>query len=242
MAGDRVVFLDDGGVMNDNRVRAPQWQRLVAEFFAPRLGGAPETWSEANRVVAEGLFDQVDWKARLQAADGDYARFDRTYQLDWLARMCELVGVARLSDDDALALAREANAYVIRRVRSAFPGAVEAIRVLRTRGYQLNTASGESSWDLDRYLSGMGVRDAFDRLYGPDLLGAFKDGPTYYARLLADSGVAPENALVVDDSPKVIAWAASQGIRTVLVGTMDCPDATWRIGSLRDLPEMIDRL
>lgn len=242
MAGDRVVFLDDGGVMNDNRVRAPQWQRLVAEFFAPRLGGIPEDWSEANRIVAEGFFDPRDWDRRLRAAGCDYARFDRAYQLDWLGQMCDRVGVKRFPDDDALDLAREANAYVIRRVRSAFPGAVEAIRALLARGYRLNTASGESSADLDLYLSGMGVRDAFDRLYGPDLVGAFKNGPDYYARLLADAAVAPENALVVDDSPNAIAWAASMGIRTLPVGDLAGPDATRRIEGLRDLPEIIDRL
>ncbi len=37
------IFLDDGGgVMNDNEVRGPQWQRLVGEYFSPTLGGAPE--------------------------------------------------------------------------------------------------------------------------------------------------------------------------------------------------------
>ena len=34
-----IIFLDDGGVMNDNNTRALQWQRLVSEFFAPLLGG-----------------------------------------------------------------------------------------------------------------------------------------------------------------------------------------------------------
>jgi phosphoglycolate phosphatase-like HAD superfamily hydrolase len=50
------IFLDDGGVMNDNAVRGSQWQRLVAEFFAPRLGGDPAAWAEANKVVATELF------------------------------------------------------------------------------------------------------------------------------------------------------------------------------------------
>ncbi len=33
------LFIDDGGVLNDNALRGPQWQRLVAEFFVPALGG-----------------------------------------------------------------------------------------------------------------------------------------------------------------------------------------------------------
>jgi hypothetical protein len=47
----RVVFLDDGGVLNDNERRAPEWRRLLGEFFAPRLGGTPEAWrGEPDRL------------------------------------------------------------------------------------------------------------------------------------------------------------------------------------------------
>jgi hypothetical protein len=37
---DYVLFLDDGGVMNDNALRGPQWQRWVARIFAD-AGVAP---------------------------------------------------------------------------------------------------------------------------------------------------------------------------------------------------------
>lgn len=43
-----LVFLDDGGVMNDNNTRALQWQGLVSEFFIPLLGGSSDAWSRAN--------------------------------------------------------------------------------------------------------------------------------------------------------------------------------------------------
>lgn len=36
-----VLSLDDGGVMNDNARRAPQWRRLVGDFLIPRPGGRP---------------------------------------------------------------------------------------------------------------------------------------------------------------------------------------------------------
>ena len=42
------IFIDDGGVLNDNALRGQQWPGLVAEFFAPRLGGWPKAWAEAN--------------------------------------------------------------------------------------------------------------------------------------------------------------------------------------------------
>src|SRR5690348_2882262 len=176
-----VIFLDDGGVMNDNERRAPQWRRLVGEYFAPRLGGAPDAWAEANFTMTTNLFAADAWLARLAAASS-YADFQRTYHLDWLGEMCALVGVPAPSEAECLALTQAADEWIISQVQSAFPGAVEAIRTLHKRGVTLHTASGESSAELAGYLTGMGVRECFGRLYGPDLLDCFKTGPEYYAR------------------------------------------------------------
>jgi hypothetical protein len=66
------IFLDDGGVMNDNCRRSSQWQRRAGTFFAPRLGGEPAAWARANRVVTATLFDPQAWQDRLGAAP-DYA-------------------------------------------------------------------------------------------------------------------------------------------------------------------------
>ena len=41
----RYVFLDDGGVINDNSLRAPQWRRLVGEFFVPRFVNYPKRFT-----------------------------------------------------------------------------------------------------------------------------------------------------------------------------------------------------
>ncbi len=235
-----VLFFDDGGVLNDNALRGAQWQRMVAEFFAPILGGDPETWAAANRVVITGMLEPTAWLARMQAAS-DYRSFDHTYQIDWLHRMCTIVGVQPPPDDEAVELARRAAASIIPRVRAAFPGAVEAIRTLHARGYLLHTASGASSWDLAAYLDGMGVHRCFGRLYGPDLIDTFKMGPEFYTRLLADAGVTPQEALVVDDNPEVLRWAAQVGARTVLVrsGSTEGSGNALQIGSLAELPGLL---
>jgi FMN phosphatase YigB (HAD superfamily) len=71
-----------------------------------------------------------------------------------------------------------------------------------------------------------------------------KEGPEYYERLLSDAGVAPAHALVVDDSPHALDWAAQAGAQTVLVGTSPSPATRvmHRIGSLTELPELVERL
>ena len=119
--------------------------------------------------------------------------------------MCGLVGVASPTGrQECVSLAREINAYVTRRVGSSLPGALEAIRELHAAGYSLFTASSEESWDLDGYLDGMGVRDLLHQLYGPDLGNKAKYSADYYQRAFAHASVAPNDAVVVDDSPLVL--------------------------------------
>jgi HAD superfamily hydrolase (TIGR01509 family) len=213
-----ILFLDDGGVLNDNRLRGPQWQRLVGEYFAPKLGGEPGAWAEANRIVATGFFAPGAWQARLLAA-ADYASFDYVYHRDWIKGMCEIVGVPPLPEREGVAMARQANAWIIPQVKASIPGAAETVRLLHRRGYTLYTASGSSSTDLRAHLGSMGILDCFKRLYGPDLIDAFKSGPKFYRRLLADARVAPSEALVLDDSPDAVEWATEVGARAVLVAS-----------------------
>ena len=218
-----VIFIDDGGVMNDNNKRASQWQHLVSEFFVPLLGGSPEAWASANRIVADQLLELESWRARIRAS-ANYASFDFDYYVDWLGGMCELAGVPAPPEEECLVLGHRAVAYITSRVHAAFPGVVDTIRTLHQQGYTLHTASGESSIDLAGYLGGMGVRDCFGRLYGLDLIDTFKEGPEYYERIFADCGVSPTDALVIDDSPQAINWAAQLGARTLLVNNSPHPE------------------
>jgi HAD superfamily hydrolase (TIGR01509 family) len=235
-----IVFLDDGGVMNDNAVRGLQWQRLIGEFFTPRLGGTMDAWARANHVVATQLFEPESWRARARAASS-YQEYERAYFLAWLGDMCRLVGVPVPPDQEVLSLSMEAEAYVTRRVRSAYPGAVEAIRTLKQEGYELHTASGESSATLAGYLEGMGVLDCFGRLYGPDMVDMPLKESTYYERVFADLGIEPSCAVVVDDAPHVLALAYRLGAKTVLVGTTPSsePGITAQIACLADLPALL---
>lgn len=227
------LFLDDGGVMSDNRGRGEQWRRFVAEYFAPRLGGSLGAWERANTAVMEGMFEQGAWQARMHAARG-YADFDRTYQLDWVRGMCRLVGVPTPPEEECLHLAWEVGASIPARVNTAFPGVVQAIQDLHACGYPLYTAFGESSSDLAGYLTAMGVRDCFVRLYGPDLIDVLKAGPVYYERLFADAEVDPSDAIVVDDSRIALSWAEKVGVRTVLVAGAE--HAVTQTGSPAVLP------
>jgi HAD superfamily hydrolase (TIGR01509 family) len=236
-----VLFLDDGGVMNDNALRGPQWQRLVGEFFPPLLGGTAEAWAEANRIVVPRLLEEYA-RTMYERVDADYAAWDRGDRLAWLGGMCERVGVPVPSEEACIELSYRSAEYITRRVRSAYPGAVAAIQDLHGRGYVLHTASGEYSADIAGYLEGMGVRHCFGTLYGPDLVNTLKEGPAYYARIFTHAGIAPESAVVVDDKAGVLRWAAEVGARAVQVGPAGGTEPAIVIGSLAELPQVIEQI
>jgi phosphoglycolate phosphatase-like HAD superfamily hydrolase len=241
MQSKLTIFLDDGGVMNDNSLRGPQWNSLLAGFLAPRLGGETRDWAEGNRVVGESMELRYRERWRVSPHGNQLAFRDKSRTL-WLNKMCEYVGVAVPGASERLALADETNAYVNRRVRSAFPGAVDAIRRLHGQGHRLHTSSGKDSDDLDCYLEAMQVRDLFGRLYGPDLVNTAKTGPVYYERIFDDAQVEPGLAMVVDDSPVAVAWALDAGAIGVLVSSPGSADDYARpvIGGLAGLPGLLD--
>ena len=199
-------------MLSDNEARAAQWRRLLGQYLAPRLGGTPEDWAAAN----VGAFER-SWKRYVEHVEGagdargieGWIRRDRAL---WLADMCAQVGIAVPPDPSGYAT--RAGTWVAERVQADIPGAIATVKWLHARGLVLHTASGGLSWELEPYLRGMGILDRFDRLYGPDLVDTYKNGPHFYSALLTDARVAPETAAVVDDGAHVRAWAASLGIRT----------------------------
>lgn len=194
------LFFDDGGVLNDNAARGPQWQRLVGEYLAARLGGTAAAWGQANRLVMERM-EAPSEVARQRTRHPDAHEYERVRLSAWLGAMIVEVGVAPPLAENVLILALETTAVVTRQVRSAFPEVVATLTALAARSYGLHTASNEVSHELAGYLDGMGVRSYFDRFYGPDLVRAHKTGPLYYQRILTECALQPSQALVIDDNP-----------------------------------------
>lgn len=230
----RVLFVDDGGVLNDNERRAPEWRRLIGEFFAPRLGGTHEAWAAANAAVFPGSWER--YLAHVRTATDGVRAFHQAEDRRWLLEMCALVGVP-VEPGEVEELVEASIRFITRKVDSAYPDAAQAIRDVARSGVALHTASGGTSLQLDGYLRAMGLRELFDRLYGPDLIDRFKSGPHYYAAMLADSGVDPTEAAVVDDSPAALDWAAACGLRTIQVTRGERDDGRHEtIASLALLP------
>ena len=208
------LFLDDGGVMNDNSLRVPVWQQLIGEFMPPRLGGSAEQWSEANRKTFPPLWAEL---VEQMPHFSSHREFQRTYSVAWVRRACSAIGLASPADDDALALHLELTQYVWERADSAIPGAVDAVRSLRAAGHLLYTASGGTSWELRTILGRMDIADNFTEFYGPDLIDCVKYGAGYYEKLFDHAGIDPKRALVMDSDEPCCHWALEAGACAVWI-------------------------
>ena len=239
----RMIFLDDGGVLNDNDRRSAEWRRLIGEFLAPRLGGTPAAWGEANRIVFAGQWERFQAWSEVHAQDDHFVDFFLTDDeaSRWLGEMCGHVGVR--IPDDAMQLAIATQEYVKPHVRSGYEDAAPGVRKLHDAGYTLSTASGETSRELGAYMAALGIRDCFaGRLYGPALVQAPKASPLYYKRILADARIEPSDALFVDDSSKAVAWASEAGAQTVHMCRHGeaAPAADHVVGSLLELADLLE--
>jgi beta-phosphoglucomutase-like phosphatase (HAD superfamily) len=235
------VFLDDGGVLNDNRLRAPQWQRLVGEFFPPRLGGEAAAWSEANRDIVSAGFDNFNHRVQDWDESRDFLLELRSFEIEWLRAMCAQVGVsAPPSDGACFELATEANAWISPQVQAALPGAIDAVHALVAL-YPLSTASGGPSYELAMHFQPMGIGQVFQNLYGPDLVNWPKSGPEFYRRIFADAGVDSASALVVESSTRGIEWACEAGAQAVHVTSEEAaaPEADLALPALGELPLLL---
>ncbi len=220
MSPIEALFVDKGGVLLDNTVLSAQWRRLVGEFLAPRLGGSREAWGAANVPAFER-----EWARFLAAASAggppDIRGFFANDRRQWFLDMCDGVGVARPPDDVAEVIAADTVRYVRAHLDIPVPRVLDALRALRGRGIVLHIASADAHDELVEFLERIGARELFDRVYGSDLVNAWKFGPAYYRAVLADSGVDPARAAVIDDSPRALGWARECGLRGFLVERQD---------------------
>jgi FMN phosphatase YigB (HAD superfamily) len=68
-------------------------------------------------------------------------------------------------------------------------------------------------------------------------------GPEYYTQILADAGIEPADALIVDDSRHAAIWTAQAGVRCVRINshvTEEEPSLLATVPALADLPALLD--
>jgi beta-phosphoglucomutase-like phosphatase (HAD superfamily) len=208
------LFLDDGGVLNDDGLRGPEWLRLIGEFMPPRMGATAEQWATANRVVFADVWRNLQGQL---PAFASHQEFHRTYAVKWVNGMCDRLGITAPAKDEAVTLYNELSIYVSERANCAIAGAAEAVLSLNRAGYAIHSASGTPSWELQATMTKMGIAEAFSKLYGPDLVDHVKYGAAFYKKVFAHAGVEPERALVIESDPECCRWASETGANAIWI-------------------------
>lgn len=97
---------------------------------------------------------------------------------------------------------------------TAYPGALETVRALKTKGARLGIVSSKSRRGIDRGLTLCGFDGLFDGMMTSDDLEASKPDPAPVLAMLAQLGASATEALMVGDSPHDIAAGRDAGTRT----------------------------
>lgn len=112
-----------------------------------------------------------------------------------------------------------------------FPGALEALHVLRSRGHLLAVATGKSRRGLDRVLGRHGLEGFFDATRCADET-ASKPDPLMLSEIFAELDTDPSDSLVIGDTEFDMEMAARAGARRIGVSYgVHSPDRLARHGT-----------
>lgn len=128
------------------------------------------------------------------------------------------------------------------------PGVLELLSFLREKGIRLSVASSTKTKTTKEHLRTNGIADWFEVIVGGDMITKGKPNPDIFLKAAELLGEAPENCIVVEDSPAGIRAGSAAGMKTVLVPDqaaitqeiMDLADV--QMQSLLEMPAYIQTL
>lgn len=236
------IFFDDGGVLNDNRIRGEHWKTFVGEYYSTRFGGEPELWGEANHKLISTLFN-IFWKEGKEKFS-DYKVFYNDFKKNMVLGMFREVGKIPPRNINIEEVYNSAREYVIPKVQSAIPGVINSIKELYAKKFSLYTAAGAVSIEMKMYLEGMGIIQCFKEFYGPDIINTWKSGPNYYKEIFKHSKVNPTKSIIIEDQPRFLDNAQQMGanvIQACITGEHK-PQFPFFVEDMRNLPQIIENL
>ena len=235
------IFFDDGGVLNDNAIRAPQWKAHCGEFFHSRFGGDPEVWGEANQKTMIALeIHGIDPKK----IDEDYMTYYKKFKSEWVIKLFEEAERSIPPKVEHEKIFDTALEYVWPKVHSAIPGIIESIKILHSKGFVLYTSTALPSREIKMILEGMDIKDFFSGFYGPDLINTRKFSPTFFDAIFKDIKLDSTKAIVIEDQPRFIENALNAGaniIQACITGEFE-PKYPFYVENMLQLPKVIEDL
>jgi HAD superfamily hydrolase (TIGR01509 family) len=133
--------------------------------------------------------------------------------------------------------------------QSIRPGVREYLAAAERLGLVLGVASSSSRRWVEGHLVRLGLRERFHVIRCADDVAQVKPDPALYRAVLEATGIGPDEALALEDSPNGIRAAKDAGLTCVavpnpLTARLDLGAADLRLTSLADvaLPSLLARL
>jgi phosphoglycolate phosphatase len=98
-----------------------------------------------------------------------------------------------------------------------YPGAMDAIDVLRSRGYRIGICTNKPEGLAETLMTRLGVRGAFGSLVGADTLPVRKPDPAPYLAAVTRAGGDPARSLLVGDTDTDRMTSRAAGVPSILV-------------------------
>ncbi|RIX60219.1 HAD family hydrolase [Paenibacillus nanensis] len=96
-------------------------------------------------------------------------------------------------------------------------GVLELLSQAREAGLRIGLASSSSRIWIDKHLDELGLKEHFEAIKTSDDVTNVKPDPELYRKALEELGVAPEEAVAVEDSPNGARAAAAAGMTCIVV-------------------------
>ena len=235
----------DGGSEPDGRSTA--WDAVFWD-----IGGVIlelESVQAAHAAFVEELVEEHDLELSVEeavdawrTAVGDHFRKREGTEFQ-SAREAYAVGVEALVGED---LPRERwEPDFERHVESSIepiPGAVETIRELARRDIHVGVVSDVDDDAGKEMLESFGVREHFDSITTSEEVGRTKPDPAMFETALEKADADPERSLMIGDRyDHDVKGADEMEINGVAFGAEDGPAAAYRIESLEEVLEIVER-
>ena len=103
------------------------------------------------------------------------------------------------------------------------PGMIKTLTALRERGFLLGLATATPPERVEKYLKMAGADGLLDAIACASMVPHGKPAPDIYLLACEKLGVAPEEAMAVEDAPSGILAAHAAGLHPVLIPDQDEP-------------------
>ena len=98
-----------------------------------------------------------------------------------------------------------------------YPGAMDAVRSLKSKGYVVAICTNKPVALAEELMARLGVRDDFDALLGADSLPVRKPNPIHLVETAKQAGGDPTQMVLVGDSDTDRNTSANAGVPSILV-------------------------